>query len=73
MKIDHTSYILGTPIIGKWVVGMQLWQVVKAMRPWHLALVANGFARLNTSALLPLGVLPAGEVASVFKESIELT
>eukprot|EP00438_Fugacium_kawagutii_P024230 Skav223091 [mRNA] locus=scaffold419:383662:392998:+ [translate_table: standard] len=28
--------------------------VVKAMRPWHLALVANGFARLQTSFLLEL-------------------
>ena len=70
-KMENTSYILGSPITGKWVVGIKLWQVVKAMRPWHLALVANGFARLNTSALLPLGVLPAGELARVFR--IELT
>ena len=26
-------------------------QVIRAMRPWHLALIANGFARLNTSRL----------------------
>eukprot|EP00913_Durusdinium_trenchii_P026787 g25127.t1 len=24
-------------------------EVIRAMRPWHLALIANGFARLNTS------------------------
>eukprot|EP00435_Cladocopium_sp_Y103_P023784 s2598_g5.t2 len=31
------------------VLKKRMIEVVKAMRPWHLALVANGFARLQTS------------------------